>query len=84
MKARRGDVVLVDFPFSSGGGSKIRPALVIQSDRNNQRLANTIVAQITSKLLHVGEPTRLLIDPAAPKGQQSGCMPHRRLLVKTS
>ena len=30
---RRGDVVLVDFPFSTGGGAKVRPALVIQNDR---------------------------------------------------
>ena len=48
MKVGRGDVVLVRFRFSSGTGAKVRPALVLQSDRNNQRLANTIVAMITS------------------------------------
>jgi mRNA-degrading endonuclease toxin of MazEF toxin-antitoxin module len=46
MKSQRGDVVLVSYPFASGGGSKVRPALVIQCDRNNGRLDNTIVAQI--------------------------------------
>jgi mRNA interferase MazF len=33
---KRGDVVLVDWPFSGGGSSKIRPALIIQNDRDNQ------------------------------------------------
>jgi len=33
---RRGDVVMVDFPFASGGGKgKTRPAVVIQCDRLN-------------------------------------------------
>ena len=44
---QRGDVVIVAFPYVSGGGGNNRPALVIQADRNNQRLANTIVAMIT-------------------------------------
>src|SRR5690349_5778057 len=44
---KRGDVVLVDFPFASGGGSKVRPALVVQNDRNNALLQDTIVVPIT-------------------------------------
>ena len=32
MNVRRGDIVLVDFPYSNHTGSKIRPALVVQSD----------------------------------------------------
>jgi mRNA-degrading endonuclease toxin of MazEF toxin-antitoxin module len=44
MNASRGDIVLIDMPFSGGGGSKIRPVLVVQNDRDNQRLSNTIVA----------------------------------------
>ncbi len=50
MKVRRGDVVLIDYPFSRGGGAKVRPALVVQNDRDNSRLENTIVAQITSRI----------------------------------
>jgi mRNA-degrading endonuclease toxin of MazEF toxin-antitoxin module len=34
MKVGRGDVFLVDFPFSTGGGAKVRPALVVQNDRD--------------------------------------------------
>jgi mRNA-degrading endonuclease toxin of MazEF toxin-antitoxin module len=42
MKVTRGDVVLVDYPFTAGG-AKVRPALVVQNDRDNARMANTVV-----------------------------------------
>lgn len=71
---QRGDVVLVHFPFSSGAGSKLRPALVVQSDPNNQRLTNVIVAAITTTTHRSGEPTQLLIDVSTPAGQQSGLL----------
>lgn len=45
MNVQRGEVVLVDYPYASGTGAKVRPALVIQNDRDNQRLLNTIVIQ---------------------------------------
>src|SRR5581483_2705585 len=32
MKALRGDVVLVEFPYSAGGSAKVRPALVVQNN----------------------------------------------------
>ena len=38
MKAQRGDVVLVNYPFADGVGSKVRPALIVQCDSNNRRL----------------------------------------------
>jgi mRNA-degrading endonuclease toxin of MazEF toxin-antitoxin module len=70
---RRGEIVLVSFPYVTGGGGKNRPALVIQADRNNQRLANTIVAMITGNTrLAATEPTQLLIDPSTPEGSASG------------
>ena len=73
MSLLRGDIVLLDFPFSGGIGSKIRPAVVIQCDRNNQRLANTIVAMITRNTQRVAaEPTQLLIDLTTPEGRQTG------------
>jgi mRNA interferase MazF len=75
MSVKRGDVVLLRFPFSGGGGAKVRPALVIQSDRNNRRLVNTIVAMITSTTQHaLAESTQLLIDTATPQGQRSGLL----------
>ena len=65
----RGDVVLVDYPFSSGSGFKRRPALVVQNDRDNGRLATTIVAMITSHPARVYEATQLLIDSSTPEGR---------------
>jgi mRNA interferase MazF len=74
MNVRRGDVVLVDFPFPSGSGSKVRPALVVQNDRDNARLLNTIVAQITGTTHRALEATQVLITTASPEGQQSGLL----------
>lgn len=69
---KRGDVVLVDFPFSTGSGSKRRPALVVQCDRNNGRLQDTIVAIITSNLSAAHEPTQYAIDETHPDWVASG------------
>lgn len=43
----RGDVVIVPFPFQDRPGEKVRPAVVVQSDAESRRLANTILAMIT-------------------------------------
>jgi mRNA interferase MazF len=67
----RGDVVVVRFPYSNGG-SKIRPALLVQNDRYNSLLSKTIIAMITSNLRRTGEPAHLLIDPSTPEGAPSG------------
>jgi len=37
---RRGDVVVVAFPYTTGSRGKTRPAIVAQCDRDNQRLSN--------------------------------------------
>ena len=39
----RGDVVLVDYPYTDRTGSKVRPCIVVQNDTDNQRLDATIV-----------------------------------------
>ena len=69
---KRGDVVLVPFPFQDKSGEKIRPAVVVQSDVENQRLANTIVAMITGNLDDAQQPTTVLVDPRANDGSSSG------------
>lgn len=48
MNVRRGEIVIVDFPYSDQIGSKIRPALVVQADLWNRLLDDTILAPITS------------------------------------
>ncbi len=72
MNVQRGDVVLVDFPYTQGSGSKVRPALVVQNNRDNVRLVNTIVCQITGRTHRALEATQVLIDLNTPDGQQSG------------
>src|SRR5437762_8207963 len=68
----RGDVVVVPFPFQDKPGEKIRPAVVVQADAENRRLANTILAMITGNLTDAGQPTTVVIDPATPDGTGSG------------
>lgn len=68
----RGDIVVLDFPFSDGRQSKVRPALVVQNDADNRRLPKTIVAMITGNLRRAQESTHLLIDPATSEGASSG------------
>ncbi len=73
MKIDRGDIVLVDFPYSDQTGSKVRPALVVQSDAWNQRLDDTILALITgSHRRRVGAATQFPIDISTADGQQTG------------
>lgn len=73
MKVNRGDVVLVDHPFSDAAGSKVRPALVVQNDRRNALLTETIVALITKNVRHLTtDPTLILIDVGTPEGKASG------------
>jgi len=72
---KRGEVVLLAFPFSNGVGRKIRPALVVQGDRNNRRLKNTIVAMITTTTIRAGsEPTQLKIVLTSVAGKSSGLL----------
>lgn len=71
---RRGDVVIAVFPYVGGGGaSKNRPAVVVQCDRLNNQIRNTLVAMVTGNTRLVGrEPTQFLIDPSTTEGQSSG------------
>jgi mRNA interferase MazF len=68
---QRGDVVLADFPFQDIPGSKIRPAVVVQNDADNQILANTVLVMVTGNLADAGRPTNVLVDPATLEG--AGC-----------
>ena len=75
MNIRRGDIVLADLPYSDRGGSKKRPALVVQCDRNNERLDDVILALITTVTARAAtEPTQLLVETGTPQGQASGLL----------
>ncbi len=49
MSYKRGDVVLVRFPFTDLTTTKRRPALVISTELYNQSQINLIIAAITSQ-----------------------------------
>jgi mRNA interferase MazF len=59
----RGQLVLVDFPYSDGTRSRIRPALVIQSDVYNAALRKTVIAMITGNLKRRANAAHVFLDP---------------------
>ena len=63
----RGDVVLVDFVYSDQTGVKLRPALIISSERYHAGRQEVIVAAITT---NIGR--RLFGDRAISKWQEAG------------
>jgi mRNA interferase MazF len=70
---RRGDVVLVNFPYvSDPRQSKRRPAVVIQNDVGNRFGPNVIVAAISSQLPPRDYPTNFVVRHHAPDAQGSG------------
>lgn len=71
MSVSRGDVVLVDYPFSDRTGSKVRPALVVQADALNRQNTDTILASI-SRSTHRASATQLFVDISVPDGRLTG------------
>ncbi len=72
MNYKRGDIVLVKFPMPDLQLYKPRPALIIQSDKNNARLENLIFLQISSNLANKDVETQYLIELGSNEGKTSG------------
>lgn len=70
----RGDVVLVSFPFVVSGQirRKMRPALVIQSDRYNAKRAVVIVAALTSSQVRLTLPCKVPVLKDTTEGRAAG------------
>jgi mRNA interferase MazF len=74
----RGDVVLVDWPYSDLSGSKLRPAIVVQADFLNGLIDDTIYVQLTGTR-HGIAGTEVELDPAGEtasgllKGSYASC-----------
>jgi mRNA-degrading endonuclease toxin of MazEF toxin-antitoxin module len=67
----RGDLIIVDFrPMNPKAG--VRPALVVQNNRDNARMSKTVVAQVTTNTRRAGADTQLLIDASHPDWASSG------------
>jgi mRNA interferase MazF len=58
----RGDVVTIRFPYADLSQTKVRPALVLQNDRDNQRLHDSIFAMISGNVSRVHVDTQFLVD----------------------
>jgi mRNA-degrading endonuclease toxin of MazEF toxin-antitoxin module len=69
---RRGDVVIVEIPFTDIAGAKKRPALEVQSDAYNQSIRKTVVAIFTGNLRRRGDASHLYVDPGSSEGASSG------------
>lgn len=74
MPVSRGDVVLAYVLNVGSPGGKMRPGLVVQSDHNNIRLNETIIAAITSNVSRVHEATQFFVDLSTPDGAASGLL----------
>jgi mRNA-degrading endonuclease toxin of MazEF toxin-antitoxin module len=74
IEIRRGDVVLVAFPFirTREVQRKRRPAVVIQADRYNRRRAVVILAAITSKMSNRELPCKVTVERKSEAGSRAG------------
>jgi mRNA interferase MazF len=70
---KRGEVILVKFPYSDLIRYKKRPALVVQDETVDTGLSQRVVVQITSNLERTGV-TRVLVKKDSPDGQAMGIL----------
>jgi mRNA interferase MazF len=71
MPYKRGEVVLVLFPYSDLIGVKKRPGIVVQDETVPTGFDQQVVAQVSSNLARTG-PTRVRIDKDTEDGQRMG------------
>ncbi len=67
---RRGDIVLVAFPFTDLSSSKRRPALVVSPDSFNEQLQDVVLVAITSNVAagdHLRIESQDCVDGILPK-----------------
>src|ERR1700722_1837178 len=73
---RKGDVVLVSFPYTTDEGStqtKRRPAVIISNDNNNARLDDVLLVPLTSNVTRAGrEPTQVVVSMTSEEGKAAG------------
>jgi mRNA interferase MazF len=70
---KRGDVILVKFPYSDLVRYKKRPALVVQDETVETGLSQRVVVQITSNLERTGD-TRVCVSKDSLAGQAMGIL----------
>lgn len=73
---RKGDVVLVAFPYTTDEGltqTKRRPAVIISNDNNNARLDDVLLVPLTSNITRgTREPTQVFVEMNSAEGRSGG------------
>lgn len=72
MKPKRGEVWLVQYPFTDLSAQKRRPAVVVSRDRDNQRLSNVILVPISSAMERWDADTEVFIAADSEAGRAAG------------
>lgn len=72
IKCKRGDIILVYYPFSDMSQQKKRPALVVSRDEDNDRLENLILVPLTSYKGYSLESTHILLHKNSKEGKLAG------------
>lgn len=72
MRYRRGDVVLVPFPYGDLKKYKQRPALVVQDEKCPTGLSKQVIAQITSTAR--SGPSRVAVSQHSAEGRNMGLL----------
>jgi mRNA interferase MazF len=72
MSFKRGDVLIALVPHADVSGSKPRPVVVVQADAYNAKIANLVVAAVTSNLTFAADAASLLIDVSTAEGRATG------------
>ncbi|NJR59439.1 MAG: type II toxin-antitoxin system PemK/MazF family toxin [Cyanobacteria bacterium CRU_2_1] len=65
----KGDIVLVNFPFTDLSQTKLRPALVVWVSLNKEEI---VVCAITSQNLQTLQPEDFLVEPTDAEFSQTG------------
>lgn len=73
MNVVRNEIVLARIAFSDQSGAKVRPVLVVSTDRNNAMIDDVIVVSISSAT-RSGALTHVSIDPSRSDGRSSGLL----------
>lgn len=68
---KRGDIILIKFPFTDLTSMKVRPALVVSSDKYNNASNDAIFMLITSQISNAFMED-LLVDTTHPEFSTTG------------
>lgn len=72
IRYKRGDIILVYYPFSDLSQQKKRPALIVSRDEDNDRFENLILVPLTSYKGYSLELTHILLHKDSGEGKLAG------------